>query len=112
MARAASVASLRKAIRPAVLALLEQARKLSPSAYLESARRSKKKQRDLYRAWRAGRSRFPAAVPGSSKHERGLAVDLGGLSSRQLAKLGHVWENWGGRWGGRFRRRDPIHFEA
>jgi hypothetical protein len=26
--------------------------------------------------------------------------------------LGAVWEAWGGRWGGRFSKPDPVHFEV
>lgn len=72
-------------------------------------------QSRLYRRARSGRSRYPAARPGTSMHEYGRAFDVDLVlpepeKSRALAKAGAVWESVGGRWGGRFR--DPIHFEA
>jgi peptidoglycan L-alanyl-D-glutamate endopeptidase CwlK len=104
--------SLNYELQPYATGMLQIAMQLSRRAYLASAKRSRSSQAQLYRNYRAGRSRFPAAAPGTSKHERGLAFDLGGLSARQLAHLGRVWRSWGGRWGGSFRRRDPIHFEV
>ncbi len=52
----------------------------------------------------------PVAVPGTSKHEKGLAVDLrfSGVSANTVGVLG---ESMGLRWGGRFSKRDPGHFE-
>lgn len=76
---------------------------------ITSARRSRKTQWRLYRRFLLGQTPFPAAYPGTSKHERGLAVDLVAYPPERLKDLGHVWESWGGRWGGRFN--DPIHFE-
>jgi len=64
----------------------------------------------LYRRFLAGQSRFPAAPPGRSTHELGLAFDLWINDESQLSDLGQVWEQMGGTWGGHFR--DPIHFEA
>ncbi len=68
--------------------------------------RSRTTQTRLYRNFLAGRSRWPAAPPGHSKHERGLAFDM---LADNLPALGALWERWGGRWGGRFH--DEIHFE-
>jgi len=78
-----------------------------------SARRSSAKQARLYAAYKAGRSRIPAAPPGRSLHEYGLAFDLARLGQDPigdplLAWLGAVWESWGGKWGG---IRDPVHFQ-
>lgn len=84
-----------------------------------SVRRSTAKQAALYRAYITGKSRLPAAKPGTSKHERGLAFDLvipslSRLSvpemTRAMAPIGELWEAMGGRWGGRFN--DPVHFEV
>jgi len=66
-------------------------------------------QARLYRRYLAGQSRFPAAAPGTSKHEKGLAFDLQ-LVPPVYSDAGALWESMGGRWGGRFR--DPIHFEV
>jgi hypothetical protein len=65
----------------------------------------------LYRRFLAGQSRFPAAPPGNSAHELGLAFDLWVNDESQLTDLGQVWESYfQGVWGGHFH--DPIHFEA
>lgn len=52
----------------------------------------------------------PVAKPGTSKHEQGLAVDLrmSGVSANTVGALG---ESMGLRWGGRFSKPDPGHFE-
>lgn len=98
--------------RPFFTALLQAAWLLEPRAYLSSAVRSSKTQAALYADWVAGRRKLPAAPPGSSKHERGLAIDIGGLTASQQRQLGALWEGWGGRWGGRFSNPDPVHFEV
>ena len=86
---------------------------------ITSVRRSTAKQAALYRAYITGKSRLPAAKPGTSKHEKGLAFDmvvpsLAGLSVKDMTAamqpIGEYWEYIGGRWGGRFN--DPVHFEA
>lgn len=79
------------------------------STKVTSVVRSRSEQARLYRRYLAGLSLFPAAPPGKSKHERGLAFDVI-ARDETLAAAGKVWESWGGRWGGRFH--DPIHFEA
>lgn len=94
-------------LRPFAVELLRLA---GPSVTVTSVRRSTRQQRLLYRRYLAGLSRFPAAPPGTSKHERGLAFDLYSPDEALLRELGAIWESWGGRWGGRFN--DPIHFEA
>jgi len=91
-------------------ALFQVAQKLNPRAYVSSVTRSRSDQQRLYLDYVSGRSRFPAAAPGTSKHERGLAMDIGGLQPAELRYLGAVWKRWGGRWGGAFN--DPIHFES
>lgn len=77
-----------------------------------STRRSISRQAQLYQDWIAGRSPYPAAYPGTSKHERGLAFDISTSHPDALLVLGRIWESAGGRWGGRFSARDPIHFES
>lgn len=104
--------SVDKRVLPYATALLQAAFQLSSGVHVTSAKRSIADQRRLYAAYVAGRSKYPAAAPGSSKHETGRAFDIGGLSSSQLAQLGALWESWGGRWGGNFRAKDEIHFEV
>ena len=78
-----------------------------------SARRSLAKQQQLYNDYLRGVSQIPAARPGRSLHQWGLAFDMARigmdpLTDPLLAYLGRVWEHWGGRWGG---IRDPVHFQ-
>ncbi len=78
-----------------------------------SAFRSAAKQARLYAAYKSGASDIPAAPPGGSLHQYGLAFDLARLGidpigDPLLAWLGAVWEHWGGRYGG---IRDPVHFQ-
>ena len=79
-----------------------------------SARRSFAKQVELYYKWKRGLSAIPAAPPGKSLHQQGLAFDMARigidpLGDPLLAWLGSWWEYYGGRWGG---ERDPVHFQV
>jgi len=78
-----------------------------------SARRSSKKQAQLYADWRAGKSLIPANRPGTSLHEYGLAFDMARLGHDPLTDplliwLGRVWAHWGGKYGS---TRDPVHYQ-
>jgi hypothetical protein len=67
---------------------------------------------DQLRLWNNRASNpYPVAPPGSSKHELRRAWDMVGPDD-VLEAAGRTWESWGGTWGGRFGRTDPIHFEA
>lgn len=77
---------------------------------LVSAYRSTRDQRRLYADWQAGRSDLPAAEPGTSFHEVGLAVDVAVSPDFALADFGEFAESRGFRWGGRFG--DPVHIDA
>jgi hypothetical protein len=79
-----------------------------PYGQLTSTLRSRSEQAQLYAAYLRGESRFPAAPPGRSKHELGLAFDYF-AEPWALAQLGALWQSVGGTWGG---DRDPIHFEV
>lgn len=78
-----------------------------------SARRSIAKQQRLYNDYLRGISKIPAAPPGRSLHQLGLAFDMARIGKDPLNDpllnwLGAVWTSWGGRWGG---QRDPVHFQ-
>lgn len=78
-----------------------------------SARRSQRKQAQLYSDWISGRSRIPAAPPGTSLHQYGLAFDMARLGEDPLTDpllnwLGQVWKHWGGQYG---ESRDPVHYQ-
>jgi len=73
-----------------------------------STRRGVDEQRKLYARYLAGLSKYPAAPPGHSQHDKGLAFDLH-LSPPVYRQAGEVWESLGFTWGGRFD--DEIHFD-
>ena len=93
--------------RPWAQWLLDVARYNGLTVEVTSTRRTRAEQEGLYQAALAGRSRYPVARPGTSQHERGLALDLR-ASSGVLEALGGVWRSVGGTWG----PSDPIHFGA
>lgn len=115
--------SLKMLVDPDLRALAEelfdQAHDADPRFTVTSVVRSRREQERLYREYQealaAGEEHLPAAVPGTSKHELGLAFDMArpGIDPFEddlLPELGALWEEAGGVWGGRFN--DPVHFEA
>jgi|SRR5215475_3444873 len=87
---------------------------------VNSTFRSQAEQRALYRCARNRRCRarrgiYGAKRPGTSMHEAGLAVDLGGVSHgrRRLTpkgrKIVRIMRRHGFRW--RYGLKDPPHFE-
>ena len=84
-----------------------------PLLVVTSARRSSAKQARLYDKYQRGESLIPAAPPGTSLHEFGLAFDMARIGKDPLNDpllnwLGQVWTYYGGRHGG---ARDPVHFQ-
>lgn len=99
--------------------LLAMAREADPRFRLTSVVRGIHEQQKLWDAYqealRRGEAHLPAARPGTSKHEFGLAFDMArpGIAPEDddlLPELGAIWEEAGGIWGGRFN--DPVHFES
>jgi len=85
-----------------------------PLLVVTSSYRSAAKQAQLYDRYNRGESRIPAAPPGRSLHNYGLAFDLARIGKDPLTDpllnwLGQVWEYYGGRYGG---QRDPVHFQV
>jgi LAS superfamily LD-carboxypeptidase LdcB len=88
---------------------------------INSAFRSHAEQRAIYRCARNRRCRarrgiYGAKRPGTSMHEAGLAVDIGGVASgrrRRLTAKGRqmvrIMRRHGFRW--RYGLKDPAHFE-
>jgi hypothetical protein len=75
---------------------------------ITSVRRSRATQERLYRDYLAGRNPYPVAVPGTSRHERGLAWDM---VVENPEYVGGIWNTVAPnvfKWGG---RADPVHFE-
>jgi len=83
-----------------------------------SARRSRADQWRLYQKFLSGESRIPAAPPGQSLHEQGLAFDIARLgidpfTDPLLNFMGEVWRDMGGTYGGQWGGGgDPVHFQA
>lgn len=107
----ARLAELRPGIVPHANVIHELARLVGLNPVVTSTVRTYARQAELYRRYKAGLSRFPAAKPGTSRHERGLAFDMDVDDEEALPILGRIWESFGPGfvWGGRFK--DPIHFE-
>lgn len=76
---------------------------------ITSTRRSMAEQQRLYDAYIHGRSKYPAAKPGTSMHGIGWAFDLH-LDPPVYKAAGEAWERAGFTWGGRFD--DEIHFDV
>lgn len=91
-------------------ALIDGLRQFGYSAWITSGYRDSRKQATLYDRWIHGKSKYPAAPPGHSAHERGLAVDLGS-TEEGLQVAGLLAPYVGLTWGGRFSTPDPVHFE-
>ena len=80
------------------------ARSLGFDARVTSGYRSPAKQRWLYNRWLQGLQAYPVAPPGTSDHERGLALDVVSTDTGKLvALLTEVGLFWAGE-------SDPVHF--
>jgi len=78
------------------------------SVRITSVTRSRGRQLALYNRFLRGRAQFPAAPPGRSHHEYGLAWDMVTEPFSVLATLGAWWIQLGGRWS----PKDKIHFSV
>lgn len=97
------------ALRPAANALFKVASDAGYRPRVTSVRRSLAEQTVLWNRYQRGESDLPAAPPGTSQHEHGLAFDMvvvNNYRSREQAALGALWRSWGGRW----EPSDPVHF--
>jgi len=83
-----------------------------------SAFRSPADQSRLYNAFIRGESKIPAAPPGRSLHEHGLAFDMARMGVDPFADpllnfLGEIWTDMGGEYGGQWGGGgDPVHYQA
>jgi len=83
-----------------------------------SARRSRADQYHLYQKYLRGDSQIPAAPPGRSLHEHGLAFDIARLgidpfTDPLLNFMGEIWVEMGGTYGGTWGGGgDPVHFQV
>lgn len=74
---------------------------------ITSGRRTAMQQLKLWRAFLNGQAHFPAAPPGLSGHEYGVAFDMVVEPFDALADVADVWISAGFAWGG---QGDPVHF--
>lgn len=80
------------------------ARSLGFDARVTSGYRSTRKQAWLYNRWINGLQDYPVAPPGTSDHEKGLALDVVSTNTDKLVSLlASVGLTWAGP-------SDPVHF--
>lgn len=98
------VAGLHPTLKTISRNLPKVARSLGFSARITSGFRSPQKQAQLYQRYLQGLMPYPVAPPGTSDHERGLALDVVSTDIDQLVSLlTSVGLYWAGP-------SDPVHF--
>ena len=85
--------------------LFRVAKALGFQVRITSGYRSYAQQNYLYRQYQAGLSNYPVNPPGTSKHEKGMALDILSTNTEALVSL---LTSVGLAWGG---PSDAIHFE-
>ena len=103
----ASLLDLIPEMQPWAQKLLDVISQAGAQFTLTSVFRTYKEQEKLYSDYIAGRSKYPAAPPGGSAHEVGMAFDLVLDNASDQVQSGQVWSGWGGKWA----NSDAIHFE-
>jgi hypothetical protein len=101
---AANVSRLHPTLRAVARNLPRVAASLGFQARVTSGFRSYSKQLALYNSWLRGENPYPASPPGSSSHERGLAIDVVSTDTDALVSL---LTSAGLKWYG---PGDPVHF--
>ena len=103
----AAILDLQHDARLAFRRAFEESRRQRANFIVTSTRRSFLEQLRLFTAWKLGKSRFPAAPPGQSTHQLGIAVDLVPRLEGVLPVIVRIFERFRFRWAG---PRDSIHF--
>jgi len=92
-------------LRPYAQYLYDTCNQYGQRPRVTSVYRSPAKQRILYERYIRGESSLPAAPPGKSKHQFGLAFDM---VTEDPDAVGAFWKQMGGKWWA----SDPVHFEV
>jgi RHS repeat-associated protein len=97
-----------RSVAPELISMVREATNAGLIVTVSSGFRSYSKQAELYARWKNGQSKYPAAPPGRSAHNGGLAVDfrpnLNANQMNTLAQLGHQnGLNYAGQ-------KDGVHF--
>lgn len=91
-------------VRKVALVVPKAARILGFQAKITSAYRSTAKQRQLYAKYLLGQMPYVVGPPGTSAHEKGLALDITSTNQKKLIEfmtaLGFTWAG----------KTDPVHF--
>ena len=106
----ARLRDLNPQVRPAAEWLVSLAAAQGWDVRITSVVRSFREQDGLYRDWISGRRILPAAKPGCSQHQYGLAFDMVIAEDYQgplQRAVGGAWGQIGGSWAG---PTDPVHF--
>jgi len=102
-----SFRSLHPQFAPYAKWLYEYAQWAGHRPRITSLTRSFAEQARLYDRYLKGESHLPAAPPGRSLHNYGLAFDM--VTRSANARMGSLWQGVGGRWGG---ETDPVHYDT
>lgn len=98
---------LKPEMKDAMAELYEKAKEQGIKFTIVSGYRTNEQQQYLYATKPAGY----AAKPGTSKHEKGKAIDIS-ASPEELKKLGELWTEMGHKWGGTWKNHtENWHFE-
>lgn len=102
-----TISTLDARVRPRAAAFLRALEQHGIRYQVTSTLRTVARQQQLYAAWRAGRNRYPVALPGRSTHNYGLALDLVHDGNQQTVtalarRAGLVW----------FGAGDVVHYDV
>lgn len=102
-----SILDLEPVTRLSLRQAIEESIRLGIQFFITSTVRSFVEQLKLFLRFKAGQSRFPAAPPGKSTHQLGIAVDLVPKDPSTLDDVVELMFRHGFKWAG---PRDRVHF--
>ena len=102
-----SILDLEPVTRLSLRQAIEESIRLGIQFFITSTVRSFAEQLRLFLRFKAGQSRFPAAAPGKSTHQLGIAVDLVPKDPSALDDVVELMFRHGFKWAG---PRDRVHF--